>query len=98
MKAGELAAKAGVNKNTVTRAFNGESQHAETVLALVKALGHTMKELHDALETPGITDRELAEIAERWPRIDSRERDFVIEVVRHADPKWRRGERASQAS
>lgn len=45
----ELAERAGLDKNTISRAERNQPTRTDTLEQIVTALGHTMKELHEAL-------------------------------------------------
>lgn len=54
----DVADRANLDKNTITRAEAGQSLNTETLAAIVKALGHSMKDFHGVLDalTASFTD------------------------------------------
>jgi transcriptional regulator with XRE-family HTH domain len=59
-----LATHAKVDKNTVTRAENGENTGIDTLERITTALGHTLAELHTALTPTGLTANEATLLAD----------------------------------
>lgn len=80
-----LAAKAGVDKNTVSRVERGEPTRTDTLRDIVAALGHTLEELHRALNHPGELQPGEMEFLTRWRRLSEEARSRISGVVRLAE-------------
>lgn len=83
MSGQELAAKAEIDKNSVTRALRGQSTTTETLEKIVAALGRTMTDLHRPLgaSAPGLRD-DQREVLALWEDLWPDRRTLILDLMR----------------
>lgn len=78
----EVAARAGVDKNTITRAEANENTTTDSLRKIVAVLGHTLEELHATLSArDGLTSAEREHLL-LWRGMSEEMREKVNGVVR----------------
>lgn len=78
----DLAKRAGVDKNTITRAEASENTRTDTLRVIVEALGHTIDELHATLSgRDGLTSSEREHL-HLWRALSESSRERLNGVVR----------------
>lgn len=83
----DLADAAGIGKNTVSSIEDGQNTNTDTLERVVKALGHTVTELHAAVEVANpVTDEELT-LLRAYRRLDEDHRAHVRDAGLASPPQ-----------
>lgn len=77
-----LAKRAGVDKNTITRLEKGEDSRTDTLRVVVVALGHTVEELHRALNQHGDLQPGEPDLLRRWRGLSLEAKEKLTAVIR----------------